>query len=115
MPGISVKIVDIDAGENCSAGESGIMMIKGPNVMAGYLKDPEKSAEVLEDGWYNSGDIAVMDNESSRTITGRLSRFSKIAGEEVKRAGAILDEATNSQKLFNAVLPKKCVSEVIYW
>jgi len=57
--------------------------VKGPNVMQGYLNDPEKTAEVIVDGWYNTGDIAKMDTDGYLNITGRLSRFSKIGGEMV--------------------------------
>ena len=59
------------------------MLVKGPNVMQGYLNDPEKTAEVIQDGWYNTGDIAKMNVDGYLTITGRLSRFSKIGGEMV--------------------------------
>ena len=59
------------------------MLVKGGNVMKGYLNEPEKTAEVLKDGFYNTGDIATMNPDGYLTITGRLSRFSKIAGEMV--------------------------------
>ena len=58
-------------------------MVKGPNVMLGYLGNPEQTAGVLRDGWYNTGDIAKMDVDGFVFLTGRLSRFSKIAGEMV--------------------------------
>ncbi|MBI2682995.1 MAG: MFS transporter [Acidobacteriales bacterium] len=83
LPGISVKIVSPETGEEQPVGQSGLMLVKGPNVMMGYLGRPEKTAEVLTDGWYNTGDIAVMDEDGFLTITDRLSRFSKIGGEMV--------------------------------
>ena len=58
-------------------------MVKGPNVMRGYLDEPEKTAEVLDGGWYNTGDLAVIDADGFIEITGRQSRFSKIGGEMV--------------------------------
>ena len=60
-----------------------MLWISGPNVMQGYLNMPEKTSEVIKDGWYVTGDFAQIDNEGFITITGRQSRFSKIGGEMV--------------------------------
>src|SRR5699024_9006820 len=63
--------------------EPGMLMIKGPNVMHGYLDRPEQTAKVIKDGWYITGDVAFIDDEGFIHITGRQSRFSKIGGEMV--------------------------------
>jgi acyl-[acyl-carrier-protein]-phospholipid O-acyltransferase/long-chain-fatty-acid--[acyl-carrier-protein] ligase len=83
VPSVAMKIVDPDTGELVPSGEQGMLMVKGPNVMAGYLNNPEKTAEVLRDGWYETGDIAKVDNDGFIFILDRMSRYSKIGGEMV--------------------------------
>jgi acyl-[acyl-carrier-protein]-phospholipid O-acyltransferase/long-chain-fatty-acid--[acyl-carrier-protein] ligase len=83
LPGVSVRIVHPDTFEPLPVGTAGLMLVRGPNVMKGYLGKPEKTAEVLRDGWYVTGDIAALDEDGFITITDRLTRFSKIGGEMV--------------------------------
>jgi acyl-[acyl-carrier-protein]-phospholipid O-acyltransferase / long-chain-fatty-acid--[acyl-carrier-protein] ligase len=83
LPGISVRVVDPETQEPVSVGTPGLLIVRGPNVMQGYLGKPEKTKEVLRDGWYITGDIAAEDEDGFLTITDRLSRFSKIGGEMV--------------------------------
>ena len=83
LPGVEAKVVHPETGEDLGPGQEGLLLIKGPNVMKGYLNQPEKTAEVIQEGWYNTGDIARIDEEGYIEITGRQSRFSKIGGEMV--------------------------------
>ena len=83
LPGISVRIVDPETNAPVEVGTPGLLIVRGPNVMQGYLGKPEKTKEVLRDGWYITGDIAAQDEDGFLTITDRLSRFSKIGGEMV--------------------------------
>jgi acyl-[acyl-carrier-protein]-phospholipid O-acyltransferase/long-chain-fatty-acid--[acyl-carrier-protein] ligase len=83
VPGVAVKVVDLDTGEDLSATEQGMLLVKGPNVMKGYLGRDDLTAEVMRDGWYVTGDLAKIDDDGFIEITGRESRFSKIGGEMV--------------------------------
>jgi len=83
LPGVFMKVVEPDTGAALPAGAAGLLLVKGPNVMKGYLGDPKLSAESLREGYYVTGDIASIDEDGFVTITDRLSRFSKIGGEMV--------------------------------
>jgi acyl-[acyl-carrier-protein]-phospholipid O-acyltransferase/long-chain-fatty-acid--[acyl-carrier-protein] ligase len=83
LPGVAAKIVDPNTGEEPLFGQEGLLLVKGPSRMAGYLGDPDGTAAVMRDGWYVTGDIATIDDSGFIRITDRLSRFSKIGGEMV--------------------------------
>jgi acyl-[acyl-carrier-protein]-phospholipid O-acyltransferase/long-chain-fatty-acid--[acyl-carrier-protein] ligase len=83
MPGIAAMVVDAETGEGPLVGKEGLLLVNGPNRMAGYLGEPALTSQAFRDGWYVTGDIATIDEEGFIRITDRLSRFSKIAGEMV--------------------------------
>ncbi len=83
IPGVSVKVVDPETWQERPTGQPGMLLVRGPNVMQGYLGRPELTAKVIRDGWYITGDIAMLDADGFITITGRESRFSKLGGEMV--------------------------------
>lgn len=96
LPGTSIKTVDPDTGADLPRGEEGLVCVKGPQVMAGYLNQPEATAQAIRDGWYNTGDLGYHDADGFLHITDRLSRFSKLAGEmvpHVKVESAIMEVA----------------------
>jgi acyl-[acyl-carrier-protein]-phospholipid O-acyltransferase/long-chain-fatty-acid--[acyl-carrier-protein] ligase len=83
VPGVAVKVVHRETGETVKNGDEGLVLVKGPNRMLGYLHRPMETEAVLRDGWYVTGDIVVVDGEGFIRIVDRQSRFSKIAGEMV--------------------------------
>ena len=80
---IQARVVQTETGEVLPLDTPGMLQIKGPTVMKGYYKDPEKTAEVIKEGWYTTGDIATIDKDGFIKIVGRESRISKIGGEMV--------------------------------
>jgi acyl-[acyl-carrier-protein]-phospholipid O-acyltransferase/long-chain-fatty-acid--[acyl-carrier-protein] ligase len=86
LPGVCVRVVDVENPQSekpLPLGQPGLLLVRGPNVMQGYLGRPDKTAEVLRGGWYITGDVAALDEDGFLQITDRLSRFSKIGGEMV--------------------------------
>ncbi len=83
IPGVAARVVNPDTFESLPFNQEGLLIIKGANVMLGYLNQPDKTKEVIRDGWYITGDIALIDEDGFIQITDRLSRFSKIGGEMV--------------------------------
>jgi len=83
IPGVAATIVDPQSNKPLSADGQGLLLVKGPNLMIGYLNDKQRTDEVIKNGWYITGDIASIDEDGFIKITDRLARFSKIAGEMV--------------------------------
>ena len=83
VPGVAIKVVHPDTGERLPYGSEGLLLVRGPNRMLGYLDRPSETAAVLRDEWYVTGDIVKLDAEGFIQIVDRLSRFSKIGGEMV--------------------------------
>lgn len=86
--GMQVKVVDPSTKQTKKIGERGILCLRGATVFGGYLDMPEANKERLSpDGWLNTGDLAIIDEQGYIFIKGRLSRFSKIGGEMVPHTG----------------------------
>jgi len=93
IPGVAVKIIDPSTERPLPIGQEGLLLVKGPNRMLGYLGQPELTQQAMRDGWYITGDIASIDEDGFVRITDRLSRFSKIGGEMVPHVK--VEEAIN--------------------
>ena len=81
--GVRVEVRDPETGAVLGTGERGVLWVTGPHVMLGYLNQPELTDAVLQDGWYNTGDVVTIDQDGFISIVGRQSRFAKIGGEQV--------------------------------
>ncbi len=83
LPGIAVRLTDASTDEPCPINQSGIIWLKGANIFPGYLNRQDLTDEVIVDGWFKTGDVGRIDENGFLYIEGRVSRFSKIAGEMV--------------------------------
>jgi acyl-[acyl-carrier-protein]-phospholipid O-acyltransferase/long-chain-fatty-acid--[acyl-carrier-protein] ligase len=82
-PGIAAEIRQPETDGKLSLHETGMLWLRGVNIFEGYLHDPERTSDVLQDGWLKTGDLGRFDEDGFLYIEGRLSRFSKIGGEMV--------------------------------
>jgi len=84
FPDTDSKVVDLETGtRELPPGEPGELLIKGPQVMAGYWKMPQETAAVLKDGWFSTGDIAQIDNDGYHWIVGRKKDMILCSGYNV--------------------------------
>ncbi|MHC5211617.1 MAG: MFS transporter [Planctomycetota bacterium] len=91
LPGVTVEIEDPETGDLLGNDQPGMLRIRGPGVFAGYLDEPQPARDVLDDGFYVSGDMASMDEAGFLTFTGRYARVTRIGGERVSHSA--LEEA----------------------
>lgn len=93
LNGIAVKMTDVETDKEIPLNQTGIVWLKGANIFKGYLNNPEKTKEVIQNNWFKTGDVGKVDSNGFLFIEGRISRFSKIAGEMVPHEG--VEEAIN--------------------
>lgn len=86
-PSTESRIVDVESGRDAAVGQPGEVWIRGPQVMKGYLNNPEATARTLDaDGWLHTGDIGSVDSEGYLTIVDRLKELIKVKGYQVAPA-----------------------------
>jgi acyl-[acyl-carrier-protein]-phospholipid O-acyltransferase/long-chain-fatty-acid--[acyl-carrier-protein] ligase len=119
-PGIAAQIRDPDTGAHLSLQETGMLWLRGPNIFEGYLHDPKRTADVLHEGWFKTGDLGRFDEDGFLYIEGRLSRFSKIGGEMVphetveNKIADLLGVATNHERTLAVVgVPDEAKGEAL--
>ncbi|MDQ4027512.1 MAG: 4-coumarate--CoA ligase family protein [Actinomycetota bacterium] len=86
VPNTDARIVDVESGQDLGANETGEIWIKGPQVMKGYLNNPDATAETIADGWLRSGDIGYADGDGYFYIVDRLKELIKYKGFQVPPA-----------------------------
>src|SRR5262249_53728189 len=82
LPGIDVGVVD-EADRLLPAGQAGEVVVRGPNVMRGYLGRPEESAQVLRGGWLHTGDVGRFDDDGYLTLVDRVKDMIIRGGENI--------------------------------
>jgi acyl-CoA synthetase (AMP-forming)/AMP-acid ligase II len=86
-PNTEAKVIDLDSGDEVPTGERGELCVRGPQVMTGYLNNPEATAAMIDqDGWLHTGDIAVVDDEGYFSIVDRVKELIKYKGFQVAPA-----------------------------
>ncbi|WP_197063569.1 class I adenylate-forming enzyme family protein [Novosphingobium malaysiense] len=84
--GLAVRVVNPETMRDCDPGEEGELIVRGPNVMTGYLNKPEETAKAIRNGWYHTGDLARSDRNGFLTITGRIKELIIRGGQNIAPA-----------------------------
>jgi acyl-CoA synthetase (AMP-forming)/AMP-acid ligase II len=87
MPSVQMRIIDPESGQDVPTGQSGEVWVRGPNVMKGYLNNPEATSRTIDaEGWLHTGDIGVVDADGFLTVVDRLKELIKVKGFQVAPA-----------------------------
>ncbi|MFL6551730.1 MAG: AMP-binding protein, partial [Povalibacter sp.] len=106
VPSTECRIIDVESGRDAGAGQPGEVCIRGPQVMKGYLNNPEATARTVDtEGWLHTGDIGVVDEEGYLTIVDRLKELIKVNGYQVAPAELEALLLTHPRVIDVAVIP----------
>jgi fatty-acyl-CoA synthase len=87
LPGLEVRIVEPESGQEVATGLRGEVLVRGYSVLEGYHKDPEKTAQAIDpEGWFHTGDIGSLDEHGTIMFHGRYKDMLKVGGENVAAA-----------------------------
>jgi len=86
IPSTQARIVSTETGEDVPLGEPGELLVRGPQVMAGYLNNPEATKATLKDGWLHTGDVVRCDAGGFFYVVDRLKELIKVKGLQVAPA-----------------------------
>jgi long-chain acyl-CoA synthetase len=105
LPGTEIKIVDLETRQSVAIGQKGLVLIRGPQVMQGYYRDPEATAKAIDsEGWFNSGDLGMLTANNDLTITGRAKDTIVLSNGENIEPTPIEDACLRSPYISQIVL-----------
>ncbi|MDJ0553900.1 MAG: AMP-binding protein [Microcoleaceae cyanobacterium MO_207.B10] len=105
IPGTEIKIVDSETGKTMALGEKGVVLARGPQIMAGYYQNPEATKKAIDsEGWFNTGDIGWMTGANDLVLTGRAKDTIVLTNGENIEPQPIEDACARSQYIDQMML-----------
>jgi long-chain acyl-CoA synthetase len=105
LPGTEIRIVDLETRQTLPIGKKGLVLIRGPQVMQGYYRNPEATAQAIDpDGWFNSGDLGMVTPSKDLVITGRAKDTIVLSNGENIEPQPIEDACLRSKYISQIVL-----------
>jgi long-chain acyl-CoA synthetase len=105
LPGTEIRIVDVETRKPLAVGQKGLVLIRGPQVMQGYYRNPEATAKAIDpDGWFDSGDLGMVTKDNDLIITGRAKDTIVLSNGENIEPQPIEDACLRSKYISQIVL-----------
>jgi long-chain acyl-CoA synthetase len=105
LPGTEIKIVDVETRKPLPVGQKGLVLIRGPQVMQGYYRNPEATAKAIDrDGWFDSGDLGMLTPSNDLVLTGRAKDTIVLSNGENIEPTPIEDACLRSKYVSQIVL-----------